>query len=541
MLRHFLLYLFALLSVTLAKASVYQWSVFVIEVVSSETNQHPQAFLWIPENCEQVRGVIIGQHNMSEENIFDHPVFRKTMAEQGIAIVWVTPAIDMVFNFNKGSGLYFENMLKALAEKSGYSELEYAPIIPIGHSACASYPWNFAAWNPQRTLAIISEHGDAPLTNFTGSGHPNPDWGNQTIEGVPGLMVEGEYEWREDRVQPALNYKSKYPNAAISFLCDAGHGHFDVSDELVDYLCLFIKKTVKYRLPKNQTIEEAPVLIPVNPENGWLKERWKKDTIPAYNAASYKKYKGGKNEAFWYFDKEIAQVTEAYYQRTRGKKEQYIGFTQNGKLLNFNEKSHARVSGKFQPQKDGLTFSFNAVFTDTLRQKKVDQHAPGKPIISKICGPVKQVDDSTFTVRCYRMGLNNKKRTGDIWLLASHSGDNEYKSTVQQFNMRIPFRNNDGAEQEINFQQSDSIIYLSALNNVEEMKLRATASSGLPVYYYVKEGPAKIKEDKIIFTTIPPRAKFPLKVTLVAWQYGKSVEPKVKSAEPVERSFYIHK
>jgi hypothetical protein len=42
-------------------------------------------------------------------------------------------------------------------------------------------------------------------------------------------------------------------------------------------------------------------------------------------------------------------------------------------------------------------------------------------------------------------------------------------------------------------------------------------------------------------TAIPPRAKFPVKVTVVAWQYGRSVEPLLKTAEPVTREFYITK
>ena len=38
-------------------------------------------------------------------------------------------------------------------------------------------------------------------------------------------------------------------------------------------------------------------------------------------------------------------------------------------------------------------------------------------------------------------------------------------------------------------------------------------------------------------TRIPPRAKFPVKVTVVAWQYG--LPGQVQTAEPVERSFYV--
>ena len=94
-------------------ASVWQWSVPVTSVVSGETNAHPRAFLWIPENCKQVRAVIVGQHNMSEENIFEHPRFRNAMEELGIAQIWVTPAIDMVFDFDNGAGEQFEGMMKA--------------------------------------------------------------------------------------------------------------------------------------------------------------------------------------------------------------------------------------------------------------------------------------------------------------------------------------------------------------------------------------------------------------------------------------------
>ena len=45
---------------------------------------------------------------------------------------------------------------------------------------------------------------------------------------------------------------------------------------------------------------------------------------PTAEAASYDKYKGDKNHAFWYFDKEMADATEKYYANERGKTEQYL-------------------------------------------------------------------------------------------------------------------------------------------------------------------------------------------------------------------------
>src|ERR1700716_106167 len=101
---------------------------------------------------------------MIEQGILEHPTMRKTLTDLGIAEVWVVPYLDPVFDFNGGAGDHFNKVIKSLAEESGYGELEFAPVVPLGHSACATYPWNFAAWDPGRTLAAVSVHGDAPQT-----------------------------------------------------------------------------------------------------------------------------------------------------------------------------------------------------------------------------------------------------------------------------------------------------------------------------------------------------------------------------------------
>lgn len=533
--KYFLVVLLSLfMQVAKVAAAPWQWSVEIKELISEETNAHPSAYLWIPENCKQVRAVIIGQHNMTEETIFEHPEFRKNMGKLGIAEIWITPGIDQRWDVTKGTQQIFETMMKNLSEISGYTELEFAPVIPIGHSAMATYPWNFAAWNPERTLAVLSIHGDSPRTHLTGYGRANLDWGTRTIEGIPSLMVMGEDEWWEDRLITSFDYRREYPNAPLSFLADAGHGHFDISDELIDYLSLFLKKTVEYRLPEHSSLDAPIQLIPVEAKNGWLADRWRKNEKPTAEAASYDKYKGDKNHAFWYFDKEMADATEKYYANERGKTEQYIGFEQKGKLITFNPKSHVRMSPSFQPEADGVTFHLKAVYTDTLRNEYSKEHSTHPIRMSRICGPVEVVNDTTFTVRFYRMGLDNPKRTGGICLMASVKQDHKYRSAVQQVEIRIPYRNKEGISQRIIFPKLSDV-----KASVKKISLNGTADSGLPVYYYVKEGPAEIKGDKLVLTKIPSRAKFPVKVTVVAWQYGRSGEPKVQTAEAVEQSFYI--
>src|SRR5687767_7416864 len=104
------------------RAAEWQWSATVDGVISDETKSNPRAFLWIPPNCERVRGVVVGQHNMQEESILEHAAFRRALADLGFAAVWVTPAFDGLFRFGRGAGEAFGAMMAKLAAESGYAE-----------------------------------------------------------------------------------------------------------------------------------------------------------------------------------------------------------------------------------------------------------------------------------------------------------------------------------------------------------------------------------------------------------------------------------
>lgn len=118
--------------------AVWQWSVPL---------GHGSAFLWIPPDCKQVRAVVVGQNNMIEEGILEHQIMRAELAKLGIAEIFIAPPFESWQNAtnNDAANVEFSAMLKTLATDSGYGELEFAPVTPIGHSAMASYPWNFAA------------------------------------------------------------------------------------------------------------------------------------------------------------------------------------------------------------------------------------------------------------------------------------------------------------------------------------------------------------------------------------------------------------
>jgi hypothetical protein len=536
----------------LSSAAVYQWSVEIDQPAAADSVQ-PRAYLWIAPDCQRVRAVVVGQHNMLEEDILEHPEFRKAMGELGIAIVWITPAMDGPFDPDK-SGDRFKKMMKDLAAVSGYQELEFAPIAPIGHSAAASYPWNFAAWAPQRTLAALSIHGDAPETPLAGFGRPNANWGDRNIDGVPGLMVMGEYEWIEARLAPAMVYRAAHPKAVIAMLAEPGQGHFAACDDLVRFLTMFLRKCVEQRLPAiADTPLDRPVpLTPIDPSKGWLVERRFLNTGRIVQPGPFGKYEGDSVDAFWAFDEEMAMAIQNYHADQIGKRPQLIGFVQNGQIVPAVA-THPMENLKFLPMDDGETLKIEAKFLDTVSSMGPDKDGPGKnnhvrwtglaagspighangggPIqIHRIEGPIEQIAPDTFKLSFYRGASFSHPA---IWLCATHPGDDQYKSAVQQAVINLS-RNDMGADQTITFEEIADQKVDGGL-----MKLSASSSARLPVHFFVREGPAEVEGETLKLLSIPSRAKYPVKVTIVAWQWGREMEPRVKTAAPVERTFSI--
>ena len=439
---------------------MFQWSVELRRYISNETGKAPVAYLWVPDGCKSVKAVMLSQQNMTEEAIYKNARFQAQMKKLGVAMIWVAPAFNNNWDPQSNAQSVFEEMMTNLADQSGHAELAKTPIIPLGHSAQATFPWNFAAWNPDRTLCIISFHGDAPRTNLCGYGAANVEWGrNRNIDGIPGLMIEGEYEWWEARVNPALAFRMMYPESCISFLCDTGRGHFDCSDRTADYIAKFIEKAIEQRLDEGQVSSNGNnssviKLKKLNPQDGWLAERFHSDMVGTDGAdkgkpaqapverpktAPYAEYKGDKHDAFWYFDKEMAELTEQRYAETAGKKVQYVGFEYQGKIVHFDEKRQGSMSITFEPDsKDSITFHLKPIYTDATHSAVSNEHGKGKLHIEVICGPVKKVSDTTFRLYPYEAGWDNARRAFSCWVVAVADADPNYKGAVQPLNIKLP-------------------------------------------------------------------------------------------------------
>ena len=366
-----------------------------------------KAYIRLPQDSDSVKAVLYCHQNMTEEVLFRSKCFTDRMDSLGVAMVFVQDG-SQNWDITKGCQERFDSIIAVFAAGTGHPEIAGAPVIPFGHSAQATVPWNFAAWNPDRTLCIISYHGDAPRTNLCGYGRENLEWGRtRNIDFIPGIMIMGEYEWWEDRLRPALAFKLMYPDSRISFLCDAGKGHFDLSDETMEYIACFIEKA----------------LADPRPAEGVYYSRWFENGHESDNPY----------EQFWYFDEEMVAMTKNRYAESRDKQPQYVSAMFNGRLIPYDSESHIKLNLKL----DSEEFTLEPVFVDETLQVISDNHARTKPRIVLISGPAIQTGEYTFRYDKDYFGFDPSRLWSGITLCIEADGDGEYKSAVQEINIKL--------------------------------------------------------------------------------------------------------
>jgi hypothetical protein len=486
---------------------------------------------------------------MEELSILENERFRQRMGELGFAEIWVSPAFDHTFNFAKGAGEAFNRIMDELADSSGYSELRYSPVAAIGHSAAASWPYYFAAWNPDRTLACLSVSGQWP---YFRSPLFAPDvWApGQNIDYIPSLETMGEYEAADSWSAEGLKERGEHPLLPLSMLACPAEGHFAASQKKIDYLAFYIKKAAEYRLPDYDPLKGAPSLRKIDPvRTGWLMDRWRFNQRPTAAAAPVGQYKGDKAAAFWFFDEEMVRATEAYESAWRDRPAPLLGYVQEGKIAP-QRNTHLQVHLRFLPEEDGISFVLKGAFLDTVPGESPRPAMwTGLPVgaivhhpddsraicIDKVIGPFERINDTLFRLALEKwadpLSHNYALTFAAVW-----PGNDVYKPAVQQAEMLVPLANTEGREQHISFPPvSDQ------WEGGASVKLGAVSDAGLTVHYYILEGPAVIEGDVLHLTAMPPRSRWPVKVTVVAWQYGRSAEPKVRTAGAVSRTFFIKK
>ncbi|MEI6276581.1 MAG: hypothetical protein WCP08_11360 [Prolixibacteraceae bacterium] len=495
-----------------------------------------KAYLWIPEECHYVRGLIISMENMLERNWLEDTVIRQTAAREGLGIIWLADGkpTNITFEMKPDAMAELQQMFADLARESGYSEIEFAPLIVMGHSWNGRMAWNYPNANPERVLAAI------PIRTYT-----MPDKLN--FSGIPLCYVVGEttelpqfsdgrpgdrdFYWPIVR-QTAVKLRIDNPDNLIGVVTDPGGNHTDWSDHQADFVALFIRKACHYRLPDKRPVDGKASLRKITRDSGWLTDTGGMEP-DRFEPAAYSQFKGDPTKAYWFFDEEMARAAVSFSGDRKKRDKQMPSFIQDGKILPVDKTGYVQL--KFQPNRDGVTFHLKGGFLSEVPESLIGAgtnlgHGNPEFSFSVTCGPVVQIDKYSFRIQFDRQAF----RLPVIQVV--QNGNNQYRRALQPGKLNIKPKNYEGMPQEIIFPE-----IRNQKRGVGRMKLKAIADSGLPVRYYVESGPAIIKGNQLIFTKIPPRSKLPLKVTIVAWQWGRTIDPLFQTAETVCRTFMIQK
>lgn len=515
----------------------YQWSVPI-----KNNDAQARAFLWIPPACKYVRGVVIANQVILEKQFCDNNDIREACTKENLAIVILFRAGITFFDYKaKGDDKKLQNILDDLASESGYSEISTAPLFPVGHSGGAIGAWNIAYSNPDRVFGILTLHA-AAATN-----PPEAD-PKARIDGIPAMAVSGEYEswtgpeipldkhWRWLRGN-LLDMRAKYEEALVCEVVQPGAGHFNFDGHLAKLTAMFLQKAAFYRIPKRDVNDTIPVrLNHVKEDSGWLTDisLMAPSKFPPTQA---RLFKGDRTLAFWSLDEEMAKAVESFSHYYGGPKDQRVTFVEDGKPL----PATWITDLKFQPVDDGLTIKLKGDFLTSTPEgvagagKPLDHLEEGRikfRLIGGWGGGGEQIGQDAFRIKFDHFGIS--RFTNNIQVMAYSEGNELYKYAEQAGQIKFPEKNTVGKAQVISFAP---LTNLSA--SIRTVKLHGQSDSGYPVSYFVRSGPAEVKGDELIINPIPPRAKYPVKITVVAYQWGRSIEPLFQSAIPVEQNFYI--
>lgn len=498
-------------------------------------------YLWIPESCVQLRGLLIMGANVPEHMLVGHAAIRKVCADNNLGIIWSTPSF---MNFKKstnsdGSMLnmaleykttvdFLQELLNGLAEKSGYPEVSTVPWLPMGESAHLLMVDALMEQRPERCMAGI----------FIKNNHLPPK--NRDI---PTLVAFGTaQEWGQDKIdirtrwndvdgayKKIVSERKKNPNWPLSYIIDGSSGHFDCSEKLVNYFAKYIDLVVKFRLSD----DGSPTLKPVQLTKGFLasmpiSDTYDKPVLAYFNAQSVE------TALPWFFDKESAVEAQSFARFNWKAATQLPAFVDdNGTVAPFTFNGISKLIPTDMGS-DGMTFGFKPVMLDEIPSNFVvgagDKLAKTKnePTLEWLCGQFKPIGNNQFRVSLDRMYPNMTSYLG-----VYQKGDETIRAVFQPGGLTIP-KNNTGQIQTITFEKIKDVSLAA-----KSVPLIASSDSGLEVNYYVVSGPAIVEKDKLIFTKIPPKSKFPITVTVAAWQWGRASEPQIKMAEIIKQSFKI--
>ena len=506
---------------------VFQFMQSGTQVWADGSTTRATAYLWIPEHCQHLRGLIIMGTNVPEQMLVENPAIRRVASANDLGIVWSTPTFWHFSGKDENQNIvsFLQELLNGLAKTSGYDEVATVPWLPVGESFHLLMVDALVEAAPQRCIAgIWLKNAYIPPANRT----------------TPALVIYGTaQEWGQDKVDLRTRWndlsaydrilaeKAKFPNWPLTLVVDGGSGHFDMSERLINYVAHYIDIVTKARL----SADRGGALKPVELNRGFLADL----PIPghgSYPITAFPDAQGDKRAVPWFIDRKSALEAQSIAAINWKAETQLPGFIDaSGNTVPFNFNGISNLTPIMEA--DGVTFGLRSVSLNHIPENFVNAgeplaKAPGEPEIEWLSGPVTATGNGKF-----RIALDRSYPQQGICLLARVRGTPTIRDSVQPIAIRLQ-PNDKGKPQEITFMPLKNVKVGSP-----PVPLVAKSDAGLPVEFFVVAGPAFVQNRNLVFTKIPPRSRFPIKVTVAAWQWGRSVGPPVMAAETVKQTLQI--
>ncbi len=565
-------------------ADVNQIYQFFVPSTAAKARPNSGAYLWLPPDAPRIRAVMVAVHNGLPVSILQSPAVREVCRRHGIAQILLTPngseigpvmLKDLAFDITDPERTaVYDGYMDRLAEVSGHPELKTAPVVPLAHSAYCSFPFDVAMRDPSRSLALLPIKAGIPDAYvFYGAGGKAkvPDPG-RNLGGVPILFLQSSSQetvgwsayprggsslrtYRRDRPDhPGDTYEPR--NELFGVQWEMMSGHFDLLPRDYAYVAAWLDAVATARLPAQPgqplrplTLRDGWLINPAVPVNGPLPADF---PVPA----PYAEFTGNRTDALWYPNRALAEAQFALYRDEPRREIELITLLDaSGKPISLAHGHMAEVPKNSLPLRGNGTFVLTARHLTsppeicTVRERGHEKKSPAPCAFANVGFPGKtalpvsalplrfdangaplecvgqevvrgpdRAGDVRFTLRITRHRLASEVGYLQNYPRIFHEGDARFAATgrTAKLEWTLPELAKGGAAQTIDF---PAVKDVSA--RAGSVPLGAKSSAGLPVEYFVVQGPVVVRGDRLVPFDVPKGQTKPIAVTVGAYQNGR--------------------
>ena len=256
----------------------------------------------IPDTVDPVRGILIYGNGASGDSTGSATDFELVAFAESIGFTVL--GTGLWYNFSQPDNselLFFEDMLRELADMSGHPELVNAPWLPMGHSNGGQMSYGFNAKRPEKVIAFITSKG----------AYYNIIEPRTESLLTPGMLIAGERDTQLRRDNMRTLFEINRPRGALwAWIEEESSGHEELNSRQL--ILTFLAECVRLRYPADQSPLDGPVTLKnLHEFDGWLVDQstWQDGLTQIY---AYDDAPGDKRAYGWVPNEKIARYYQAF-------------------------------------------------------------------------------------------------------------------------------------------------------------------------------------------------------------------------------------